>query len=115
MARIILSATMVREPLGGIHLWVLSWLLGMHRLGHDVYLVEKSGWPDSCYDLSKRVMTDDCAYGVRAVSDLLLRFGLAQNWCFVDAGGNYHGLSRERLQTLFRAADLFIDFEGKEW
>jgi hypothetical protein len=106
---------MVRYPVGGIHQWMLGWLLGFKRLGHDVYLVEKSGWPDSCYDLSKRVMTDDCAYGVRAVGDLLHRFGLDQNWCFVDAAGYYHGLSRERLQALFRAADLFIDFEGKEW
>ena len=106
---------MVRYPVGGIHLWVLSWLLGFKRLGHDVYLVEKSGWPASCYDLSKRVMTDDCSYGVGVVEGLLRRFGLEQNWCFVDAEEQYHGLSRESVQAVFKSADLFVDLEGDEW
>ena len=106
---------MVRYPVGGIHLWVLSWLLGLQRLGHDVYVVEKSGWPDSCYDLSKRLMSDDCSYGVGVVDAVLSRFGLAQHWCFVDAAGRYHGLSRERVDALFKSADLFLDFEGAEW
>jgi hypothetical protein len=115
MARIILGSTMVRYPVGGIHLWVLSFLLGFQRLGHEVYLVEKSGWPSSCYDLSKRVMTDDCSYGVSVVNGLLRRFRLDQNWCFVDAEGRYHGLSRQGVQTVFKSADLFVDFEGTEW
>ena len=86
---------MVRYPVGGIHLWVLSFLLGFQRLGHEVYLVEKSGWPRSCYDLSKRVMTDDCSYGVSVVNGLLRRFRLDKNWCFVDAEERYHGLTRQ--------------------
>jgi hypothetical protein len=106
---------MVRYPVGGIHLWMLSWLLGFKSLGHDVYFVEKNGWPDSCYDLTTRVMSDDCSYGVRAVSDLLSRFELDHNWCFVDARGRYHGLPRERVTGLFESADLFVDFEGSEW
>ena len=77
--------------------------------------MEKSGWPASCYDLSKRVMTDDCSYGVGVVEGLLRRFGLEQNWCFVDAEEQYHGLSRESVQAVFKSADLFVDLEGDEW
>jgi hypothetical protein len=80
-----------------------------------VYLVEKSGWSSSCYDLSKRVMTDDCSYGVSVVGGLLRRFGLDQNWCFVDSEGQYHGLSRQGVHAVFESADLFVDFEGTEW
>jgi hypothetical protein len=115
MARIIVSATMVRYPLGGMNLWALTWLRGFHQLGHEVYLVEKSGWPLSCYDLAKRVMTDDCSYGVATVKALLERFGLGERWCFVDATGQYHGLSRTRIAEVFKSTDLFIDLEWDEW
>ena len=115
MARIVLGATMVRYPLGGMNLWMLGWLVGFQRLGHEVYLVEKSGWPNSCYDLSRKIMTDDCSYGVAVVDALLRRFGLQDNWCFVDASGKYHGMSRQRVQDIFRSADLFVDHEGSEW
>lgn len=106
---------MVRYPLGGMNQWVIAWLIGFQQLGHDVYFVEKSGWPNSCYDLSKKVMTDDCSYGVGVVDTLLRRFGLEDKWCFVDASGRYHGLSRERVEAIFKSADLFVDLEGNEW
>ena len=106
---------MVRYPLGGINQWVLGWLVGFQKLGHEVYFVEKSGWPNSCYDLSKRVMTDDCSYGIAVVSALLRRFGLQDKWCFVDAAGRYHGLTRGHVATVFKSADLFVDLEWDEW
>ena len=116
MARIVLGSTMVRYPLGGMNQWVLGWLIGFQQLGHDVYFVEKSGsWPNSCYDLSKRVMTDDCSYGVSVVNALLARFDLQDKWCFVDSEGRYHGLTRERVEAVFKSADLFVDLEWNEW
>ena len=36
MARIVVGATMIRYPLGGMNLWILAWLVGFQRLGHDV-------------------------------------------------------------------------------
>src|SRR5918999_2991665 len=109
MARIVVGSYMVRYPLGGMMSWVLQYLVGFKLLGHDVYFVEKSGYPNSCYDPVKNVMSDDCSYGIATLSTLLDRFGLAGKWCFVDAAGRYHGLSRERVETVFESADLFID------
>jgi hypothetical protein len=85
MARIILGSYMIRYPLGGVLSSSLQWLAGFQQLGHDVYLVEKSGWAGSCYDPVKNVMSDDCTYGVQAVKELLSRFGLEAKWCYVDA------------------------------
>ncbi len=109
MARILLASYMVRYPLGGVLSSSLQWLVGLQRLGHEVYFVEKSGWADSCFDSSRGVMTDDCTYGTHVLEDLLERFGLREHWCYVDARGRYHGLPRERVDELFRSADLFID------
>src|SRR5687767_1861004 len=100
---------MVRYPLGGNLSWTLQWLLGFHRLGHDVYLVEKSGYSDSCFDPAQGVMSDDCSYGTTVVHELLARFDLGERWCYVDVQDRYHGLSRQRVAEIFRSADLFVD------
>jgi hypothetical protein len=116
MARIIVAASMVQYPLGGINQSMLAWLVGLQRLGHDVYFLEKSGtWSLACYDVSKKEMSDDYSYGLRVVTGLLQRFGLGDHWCFVDWTGVYHGMSRERTRDVFRSADLFLDLEGFDW
>jgi hypothetical protein len=109
MARIILGSYMVRYPLGAVLSWALQYLTGFQKLGHDVFFVEKSGYPNSCYDPSRDVMSDDCSYGTATVHTLLARIGLQEKWCFVDAAGRYHGLSRNKVQALFDSADLFVD------
>lgn len=111
MARFIVNATMIRFPMGGMNQWILTWLVGFQRLGHEVYLVECSEWDNACFDFSKSIMTNDCSYGISVVRPLLERYGLGGNWCFIDHAGTHHGLSRTRLDELFRTADAFIDFE----
>jgi hypothetical protein len=106
---------MFRYPLGGMMSWVLQYLRGLTQLGHDVYFVEKFGYPDSCFDPVKGIMSDDCTYGVKAVSELLARYELDGKWCFVDRSGTYHGMSREKTESLFSSADLFIDMAHGDW
>lgn len=109
MLRIVLGSYMVRYPLGGMMSWVLQYLLGFDRLGHEIWLVEKAGYPNSCYDPERDVMTDDCTYGVAAVNRVLSRFGLADRWCFVDASGRYHGTDRSMTEDVLATADVFLD------
>lgn len=109
MARIVLGSYMARYPLGGMMSWALQYLVGLHRLGHDVYFVEKAGYPNACYDLSRDVMTDDCGYGIRILDDLLTRFDLSGKWCFVDYAGTYYGLSKTHVEEVLASADVFVD------
>lgn len=108
MARIVLGSYMVRYPLGGMLSWVLQYLIGFQRLGHDVVFVEKSGYPNSCYDPERNAMSDDCSYGTRVVSRLLARFGV-KHWCYVDADDHYHGMTRPEVGRTFDSADVFFD------
>jgi hypothetical protein len=107
--RLILGSYLVQFPLGGYMSWILQWLVGLRRLGHDVVFVEKAGGAGSCYDPIANAMGDDCSHGVRAVDDLLRRFELEHCWCFVDSAGRYHGLSRTQIEREFREADVFVD------
>ena len=109
MARIVVGSYMIRYPLGGNLSWTLQWLVGFQQLGHDVYLLEKSGYPSSCYDPVKTLMSDDCSYGIATVNALLTQFGLHDKWCFVDVHDHYHGLSRGHVKAVFKSADLFVD------
>jgi hypothetical protein len=109
MARIVFGTYMVRYPLGGALSSALQWVLGLQALGHDVYVVEKSGWRWSCFDPVRGEMGDEFAPGFRVVDQLLRRFGLGGRLCYVDASGDYHGLSRRAVEDVIRTADLFID------
>lgn len=109
MARIIYCSYVVRYPLGGIFSWMIHYLLGLKELGHEVYFVEKWGYPDSCFDPSKNVMSDDCTYGVAKTRDFFERFDLGDKWCFVERNGTYHGLGKSKIDEIFRTADLVID------
>lgn len=109
MALVVVGSYVVRFPLGGYLSWVLQWLVGFQRLGHDVYFVEKSAWANACYDPSQDVMSDDYSYGLATVGALLSRFDLQDKLCFVDVSGHYHGLPRERVEAIFKSADLFVD------
>ena len=109
MARIIAGSYMVRYPLGGMMSWSLQWLVGLRRLGHEVIFVEKSNYAGSCYSPMTRESGDDCSHGLRAVTELFMRHGLEDGWCFVDYAGNHHGMSRQEIAECFRTADMFLD------
>jgi hypothetical protein len=114
MARIVVGSYLVRYPLGGNVSCVLQYLLGLHRLGHEVYFVEKSAYVKSCYDPHANEMTDDCSSGVKIVRDVLTRFGLQDRFCYVDAQDRYHGLSPRSVEAIFRSSDLFIEMGSHE-
>lgn len=109
MATIVLSVYMVREPLGGVIWWTLQWVAGLHRLGHDVWVIEKATHPYACFDLSSNLMTDDSRYGMKIAAAALERFGLENRISFVDYSGTFHGLSRSAVASALESADVFLD------
>jgi hypothetical protein len=109
MARILVGAYMVRYPLGGMLSMSLQIVVGLRRLGHDVMVIERSGWPESCFDPSAGVMTDNCTYGTSVLARLLARFGLEEHWCYVDQRGRVHGCPAARLRDALANADAFVD------
>ena len=104
-----MGSYMVRYPLGGNLSWAIQYLVGFRDLGHEVYFVEKYVHEDSCYDPVARRLSNDCSYGVSIVSELLASYGLEHNWCFVEYGEKYHGLSRRKIEEIFSRADLYIE------
>lgn len=69
---------MVRYPLGGMLSWDLQYALGFHRLGHQVFLLERAGYPGASFDPHRGEMTDDCESAYATACNLLARFRLDQ-------------------------------------
>ncbi len=97
-----------RYPLGGIGWQAVHYVVGLARLGHDVYYVEDSAAHP--YDPRIKSIAEDSSYGVAFLADAMARFGLADRWAYVDpVTGACHGLSRERLTRLYREADALFN------
>jgi hypothetical protein len=113
--RIVCAGYLIRYPLGG-HTWHhLQYLVGLHRLGHDVRFVEEAGWPDSCVDPVRRDMTSDPSYGLQYMRGIFDQHDLGGRWAYVDVNGASYGATREEVAQWCKRADLVLDLSGVTW
>jgi hypothetical protein len=98
-------------PLAGIAWQALHYLQGFRALGWDVHYVEDSGAPP--YDPSAGGVTGRCDYAVRYLAEVMRRGGFGDRWAYVDLMRNEtHGLSRARLDELYRGAAGIVNLCG---
>ncbi len=98
-------------PMAGVAWQAVHYLLGFKALGWDVYYVEDSGAPP--YDPGAGGVTGECSYAVRYVADVMGRVGLGDRWVYLDMMRNEtHGLSRSRLDELYRSAAGIVNLCG---
>jgi hypothetical protein len=83
-------------------------LVGLRRLGYDVYYVEATGvWPFNA-------TADDCTYPVRYIGTLLSCFGFQDKWAYVatHSDGRCYGLSALQVKDVYRRAAAIINLFG---
>jgi len=112
--RIIVLGNIVRSPLGGLAWHHLQYVMGLDRLGHDVYFLEDSGdEPWACYDPTRHVTGADATYGLQFAWRTFKRVGLDNRWAYHDAlGSRWFGPCAERIHSLCASADLVINLSG---
>jgi len=115
--RIVITGLIAQHPrLGGITWHYLQFVLGLARLGHDVYYVEDSG--EYPYDLDggasgKDWNAPDCSENVEHLRSVMARFGLEGRWAYRDAPrSQWHGLSDARRRDVLESADLLLNVSG---
>jgi hypothetical protein len=87
---------------GGATWAVLQYLLGLRKLGWQVYFVES-------LDLTGPGASD----AVRYCSAIMDRFELAGRWALVDSGTDHTaGMNRRELLDIARSADVLINLSG---
>lgn len=112
--KIIVFGIIFWYPLAGVTYQFLHYLIGLRRLGYDVYYIEDSGrW---IYDPVKFEFSPDASGNVGAVAPILEAHGFAGRWAF---RGNYpegrcYGMAEEEILRLYREADAFLNVTASQ-
>jgi hypothetical protein len=110
----IVAGYLAGNPVGGHVMSILHWLAGLRALGYDVVFVEHHGWPNACWNPATKVMGDDPSYGLGELQRHADWLGL-RGWCFVDAQGRYHGMTRQEITALCRTSEVLIGLWTVTW
>ena len=110
--RIVVTGLMAQYPLGGMTWHYLQYVLGLLRLGHDVYYLEDTG--DAVYSPGAGGSTiRDCTFNVEYLARVMARFGLAERWAYhFSAGSSWYGLAEPERTAVIGSADLLLNISG---
>lgn len=111
--RIIVLGYIVRGPLGGLAWHHLQYMMGIARLGHDVYFVEDSDDYPSCYDPKRHVTDTLPSYGLQFATHTFEKVGLGDRWVYYDAHTErWLGPCSESILSILKRADLLLNLSG---
>jgi hypothetical protein len=110
--KIVILGLITRMPVAGAIWWTMHYLVGLRRLGYDVYYVEAHG--DTPDLFIKHEDDDGLERAAAFLDDVMRRFGLGRHWAYhaVHGDGRCYGLSEEALGRLYRDAEIIINLNG---
>jgi hypothetical protein len=109
--RIIVTGLIGQYPLGGVAWDYVQYVVGLARLGHDVYYLEDTGqWP---YNPREGGVSKGPEFNVRHLERVMARFGLRERWAYrFPWGPRWFGMEKSRVEGLLASADLVINVSG---
>ena len=111
---IILAGIIGRYPYGGVAWCSLMYLIGLQRLGHQVWYLEDMA--ECNYDPITNTLSTDPRYALEFIQRCLEPYGFGNRWCYVDyLGINYYGHTRDKWRRICADADLFLNLSGGCW
>lgn len=106
--RIVVSGLIGQYPLGGVTWDYLQYVVGLARLGHDVYYLEDTGLCP--YDASTGSVAREAGFAVDYLARVMERYGLGDRWAYnFDFGSRWYGMSEARRVEVLGSADLLIN------
>lgn len=100
-------------PIAGVVWQHIHYIVGLQRLGHEVWYVEDGlRYP---YDPEAYTITEDFSYAAKTLQKLASQYGFENQWCFCARYGDEPktaGLSLEALRSLYRDCDAALNVCG---
>jgi hypothetical protein len=111
--RIVVMGFMGKCPIAGVIWQHVHYLVGLRRLGHDVFYIEDSTrYP---YNPVTFDTTDDYSYGASAIEKLARQYDFEWGFCARYLPGYpTAGLSLARIRELYRGADAILNVCGAQ-
>jgi hypothetical protein len=112
--KIIVFGILFWYPLAGVTYQFLHYLIGLRKLGYDVYYVEDSGrW---VYDPIINDMSPDVTGNLKMVVPYLEANGFAGRWAFRGKypDGRCYGMTEAQILQLYKEADAFLNVTGAQ-
>lgn len=106
--RIVVTGLAATYPFGGVFWDYLFYILGFHRMGHEVlYLEDTRKWN---YDPVAQTFVESASTGAELLASWLPRLdpGLSDRWFVRDGLDRTYGMPEERAMAFCREADLFL-------
>jgi len=113
--RIVVMGFMAGCPIAGVIWQHIHYIVGLQRLGHEVYYIEDSARLP--YDPAKFEVTNDYSYALAFLDRLSRQYGFEGRWAFCARylpGEPCHGLAIERVRELYREADAIFNVCGTQ-
>lgn len=110
---ILVGGAMANKHLNGGEAWArLNWVLGLRRLGCQVYFAEQIR-SDTCVDETGAPAPLEQSVNLRFFTDVVRTFGMDQTSSLIrDDGPQTYGLSYRELLEVAEAADVLINISG---
>jgi hypothetical protein len=113
--RIIVMGFMASCPIAGVIWQHIHYIVGLQRLGHEVFYIEDSARLP--YDPVAYEVNESYKYATFILDKLSREFGFEGRWGFCArylAHPECVGLSRSRIQELYREADAILNVCGTQ-
>lgn len=109
--RIVVSGLIGQYPIGGNAWAYFQWVLGLARLGHDVYYIEDTGqWP---YNPLEGGVSRGCDYNVEYIDAIMSRHEMGDRWAYrFPWESQWFGLAERARSEILASADLLINVSG---
>jgi hypothetical protein len=113
--RIIVMGFMGSCPIAGVIWQHLHYIIGLQRLGHEVFYIEDSARLP--YNPDTFEVNNEFEYAARTLAHLGDEFGFARRWSFCARylpGNPTAGLPLPRIRQLYREADAILNVCGTQ-
>ena len=110
--RIIVTGLVGLYPMGGVAWDYFQYVIGLARLGHDVYYHEDSwSWP---YNPVENRYTSEGDYSAKFIADFFAKYSpdLQDRWHYLHLHEQSFGMPRTAFEEIAKTADLFINVSG---
>ena len=111
--KLVVMGFMASCPIAGVVWQHIHYIVGLQRLGHDVYYVEDSA--RAPYNPERKEVEISFEYAAKTLRQLAREFGFSGRWAY---GARYLdqqptiGLSRQKVRQLYRDADAILNVCG---